>query len=100
MRGRRRHIASLLADALGGRAEARRAAAAAAFAEACGSGLSRQVALRGVAPGGRLLVVARTAAWGREVARLAPEICARVNARLGAEVASAIEVRVGPVSER
>jgi hypothetical protein len=96
-------MASLLAEALSPRAraslpEARLAAVAAAFAEACGHPLAREVAVRGMTRDGRLLVVARTADWAREVERLAHPICARVNTRLGASVASGLAVRVGPLS--
>ncbi len=95
MRGRRRHVASLLAEALSTRADARLAAASAAFAEACGQPLAREAALRAVTREGRLIVVARSAAWAREVEHLSGALCARVNARLGAEVAKGIDVRVG-----
>jgi len=97
-RGRRRTIASLLAESLSPRAEARRAALAAAFAEACGQALSREAAVRGVTQDGRLVVVARSAEWARQVEALAGPICSRVNARLRARVATGLAVRVGPLA--
>ncbi len=97
-RGHRRTIASLLAEALSPRAEAQRAALAAAFAEACGQTLSREAAVRGVTQDGRLIVVARSAEWARQVEALAGPICSRVNARLRARVAAGLAVRVGPLA--
>lgn len=95
MRGRGRSIATVLADALAGRSEARRAWIAAAFAEACGWPLAREVALRAITREGCLIAVASSAAWAEQVAALGPRIRARVNARLGQEVATALDVRVG-----
>jgi len=97
MRGRRRHISSVIAEALSSRPDARLAAAVAAFAEACGSPLSREASLRAIAPEGHLVVMVRSAAWAGEVSRLAPTLCARVNARLGSDVARGIEVRLASV---
>ena len=97
MRGRGRPIATVLTDALAGRREARLTAVAAAFAEACGWPLAREVSVRAVARDGRLLAVASSRGWADQIERLAPAICARVNARLGRSVASGIDVRVGPV---
>lgn len=100
MRGRRRHISSVIAEALSPRSDARLAAAAAAFAEACGFPLSREASLRAIAPEGRLVVLVRSAAWAGEVSRLAPTLCARINARLGSEVARGIDIRLATVPER
>jgi chorismate-pyruvate lyase len=86
----------VLAQALGPRRGAEGAALAAAFAEACGPRLAREVSLRGPLRDGRLLVLARTAAWAAQVEALAPELCERVNARLGRAVAAGLEVRVAP----
>lgn len=97
MRGRGRPIATVLTDALAGRREARLTAVATAFAEACGWPLAREVSVRAVARDGRLLAVASSRGWADEVERLAPALCARVNARLGRPVASGLDVRVGPV---
>ncbi len=97
MRGRGRPISAVLTDALGRRPDARLAAAAAAFAEACGWPLSREVALRALTRDGRLIAVASSRAWADQVERLAPTLRARVNARLGAEVAVVLDVRVGPL---
>lgn len=97
MRGRARPIATVLTDALAARREARLAAVAAAFNEACGWPLAREVSLRAVARDGRLVAVASSRGWADEVERLAPALCARVNARLGRTVASGLDVRVGPV---
>lgn len=96
MRGRRQTIASVLARALAARGEGEGAALAAAFAEACGPRLAREVSLRGPLRDGRLLVLARSSAWAAQVEALAPELCDRVNARLGRPVAIGLEVRVAP----
>jgi hypothetical protein len=88
----------VLGDALAGRTEARLAAAAAAFAEACGFPLARETAARGLTIDGRLIVVARTAGWAAQVEANAPALCARVNARLGALAVRSLDVRVGPLS--
>jgi chorismate-pyruvate lyase len=96
MRGRRQTIASVLAQALATREKAQGAALAAAFAEACGPRLAREVSCRGSLQDGRLLVLARTAAWAAQVEALGPELCERVNARLGRAVAAGLEVRVAP----
>ena len=96
MRGRRRTVAAALAEALARRSGASGAALAAAFAEACGPRLSREVSCRGRSRDGRLLVIARSAAWAHEVARLEREICDRVNLRLGRPAAAGLDVRVAP----
>lgn len=88
----------MLGDALAGRSEARLAATAAAFAEACGSPLSREAAARGLTADGRLIVVARTAAWAAQVEANGAALCAGVNARLGGLAVRSLEVRVGPLS--
>jgi hypothetical protein len=97
VRGRGRPIATVLADALGGRRDARLAAVAAAFSEACGWPLSREVAVRGLTRDGCLIAVASTRGWADQVEALGGRIRARVNARLGREVAQRLEVRVGPL---
>ncbi|HET8541344.1 MAG TPA: DciA family protein [Anaeromyxobacter sp.] len=84
----------MLAQALAPREGAEGAALAAAFAEACGPRLAREVSLRGPLKDGRLLVLARSAAWAAQVEALAPQLCERVNARLRRAVASGLEVRV------
>lgn len=94
MRGRRRTLASVLAESLASRREAQPAALAAAFAEACGPRLAREASFRGVTRDGRLLIVVRAAPWAAQVEALAPELCARVNARLGRAAAAGLEVRV------
>jgi hypothetical protein len=63
MRGRRKTAATALAEVLAGRPEARAAALAAAFAEACGPRVAREAYLRGTMVDGRLLVIVRTPAW-------------------------------------
>jgi hypothetical protein len=88
----------VLADALADRRDARLAAAAAAFAEACGQPLARECAARGLTRDGRLLVVASSAAWAAQVEVHAAALCARVNARLGALAVRGIDVRLGPPS--
>ncbi len=99
MRGRGRPIATVLGDALRGRSEARPAAIAAAFAEACGWPLSREVALRAETRDGRLIVVARSRGWADQVEALAPMILERVNTRLGRTTLSGLDVRVGPLEK-
>jgi hypothetical protein len=98
-RGRGRKISSALADALVPRGEARLAAIAAAFAEACGFPLSRECAARALTRDGRLLVVARTASWAAQVEYNASALRERINARLGRSAVSSVEARVGPVGE-
>jgi hypothetical protein len=95
MRGRRRTVASALAEALASRRGADRAALAAAFAEALGPRLAREASMRGLLRDGRILVLVRTEAWAGQIAALEADICARVNARLGRAVAAGLEVRVG-----
>ena len=96
VRGRRQTIAAVIAQALGRREEAQGTALAAAFAEACGPRLAREVSCRGALQDGRLLVLARTAAWAAQVEALAPQLCERVNARLWRPAAAGLEVRVAP----
>jgi predicted nucleic acid-binding Zn ribbon protein len=93
-RGRRRTLATTLADALVGVPGAEAVALRAAFAEACGPRLAREASLRGVTREGRLLVVARTPAWATQVTALAPLLCERVNARVGRPVAHGVDVHV------
>lgn len=94
MRGRRRTLAAVLAETLATRKGAEPAALAAAFAEACGPRLAREASCRGLTREGHLLVVVRTAAWAGQVEALGPELCARVNARLGRGAAAGIDVHV------
>jgi predicted NAD/FAD-dependent oxidoreductase len=93
-RGRRRTLASVVAEALARRSEARRPAAAAAFAEACGWPLSRELTVRGLGPDGHLWVVASSAEWARQAEELSAAIVARMNDRLGRPVITALDVRV------
>jgi len=93
-RGRRRTLAGVVAESLARRPEARRPAAAAAFAEACGWPLSREATVRGLGPDGHLWVVASSPEWARQVESLAAEIVARVNDRLGRITVKALDVRV------
>jgi Dna[CI] antecedent, DciA len=97
MRGRGRPIATVLADALAGRADARRARVAAAFAEACGWPLAREVSLRAITQDGCLIAVASSRGWADQVIALGPKIRARMNGRLGQDTATALDVRVGPL---
>jgi ABC-type amino acid transport substrate-binding protein len=100
MRGRRRTVAAVLADALASRPGAGSAALAAAFADACGPRLAREASFRGVARDGRLLVVVRSAAWATQVAALEREICDAVNARLRRPAAPGLDVRIAPEAQR
>lgn len=95
MRGRRRTVASALAEVLAARPGAGSAALAVAFAEACGPRLAREVSCRGLAPDGRLVVLVTDGAWAEQVRALEPELLARVAARLGRPAAAGIELRVG-----
>jgi hypothetical protein len=96
MRGRRRTLASALADALAKHPEAEGARLAAAFADACGPRLAREVSVRGLLRDGRLLVLVRTEDWAKQLVSLEGTLCERVNARLGRVVARGLEVRVAP----
>ncbi len=96
MRGRRRTLASVLAESLAARCASEPAAIGAAFAEACGPRLAREVSFRGVLRDGRLLVLVRTPAWAAQVETLAPALCSRVNSRLGVPAARGLDVRVAP----
>ena len=100
MRGRRRSIATLLAETLSTRSDARLVAAAAAFAEACGHPLCRETTVRGLTGDGRLLVLVRSDGWARQLEALAPAVCARVNARLGARPIAGLAVEVGQTTGR
>jgi predicted nucleic acid-binding Zn ribbon protein len=94
MRGRRRTLGSVLAQALAGRPAAADAALAAAVAEACGPRLSREVSCRGVTREGRLLLVASSDAWATELRRLERDLCLRVARRLGRPPAAGVQVHV------
>ena len=97
MRGRGQSIATALTDALLARSEAGLAALAAAFSEACGWPLAREVAVRALSREGRIVAVATSDAWAGQVSALAPAIAAKVNARLGRPLVTGIDVRVGPL---
>lgn len=90
-------MASVLAESLARRPGAYRAAAAAAFAEACGWPLSREATVRGLGPDGRLWVTAATPDWAHELESHSSSIIERINARLGRIVVTALEVRVRSV---
>lgn len=94
MRGRRRTLASALADALQPIPAARQAILAASFAAACGPRLARETSVRGMTQGGRLIVVVTTAAWAAQVRAAAPILCARINDRLGHGTLTGIDVHV------
>jgi Dna[CI] antecedent, DciA len=94
MRGRRRTLASILAESLAARGAGEPAAVAAAFAEACGPRLAREASCRGVTRDGRLLVVVRSPAWAAQVEALADALLGRVNARLGRTAAVGLDVHL------
>lgn len=96
MRGRRRTLASILAESLAARGAGQPAAIAAAFAEACGPRLAREASCRGVTRDGRLLVVVRSPQWAAQVETLADALLSRVNARLGRTAAVGLDVHVAP----
>src|SRR5512136_916858 len=93
-RGRRRTLAGVVAESLARRPEARRPAAAAAFAEACGWPLSRELTVRGLGPDGHLWVVASSPEWARQLEQVSGEIVERMNRRLGRPAVKALDVRV------
>jgi predicted NAD/FAD-dependent oxidoreductase len=93
-RGKRRTLASVVAESLARRSEARRPAAAAAFAEACGWPLSRELTVRGLGPDGHLWVVASSPEWARQAEALSATIVARMNDRLGRPAVAALDVRL------
>jgi hypothetical protein len=93
-RGKRRTLASVVAESLARRSEARRPAAAAAFAEACGWPLSRELTVRGLGPDGHLWVVASSPEWARQAEELSATIVARMNDRLGRPAVAALDVRL------
>jgi predicted nucleic acid-binding Zn ribbon protein len=95
MRGQRRTVASVLAQALAAKPAAAPAALAVAFAEACGPRLAREVSCRGLTREGKLLVLVTEGAWADQVRALEPELLARVAGRLGRPVAAGLEIRVG-----
>jgi hypothetical protein len=95
MRGRRKSVASALAEVLGRHRETGDAAIAAAFAEACGSQLIRVASFRGVMRDGRLLILVSEPEWAAQVTALSDQLCARINARLGRTAAPGLDVRVG-----
>jgi hypothetical protein len=98
MRGRRRHVSSVLAGALAVRGRpALPPPLAAAFAEAVGNRLSKELSVRGQLRDGRLLVVARSAGWAAQVAALEGEILAKLRERLGASCPVGISVHVGSI---
>jgi len=96
MRGKRKSVASALAEVLGRHRETGEAAIAAAFVEACGPQLARSVSFRGVMRDGRLLILVASPEWAVQVEALASELCARVNARLGRTAARGLDIRIGP----
>ena len=93
-RGRRRTLASVVAESLSHRAGASRPAAAAAFAEACGWPLSRELTVRGLGPDGHLWVVASSPEWARQLEEISGTIVTRMNERLGHPAGTALDVRV------
>jgi hypothetical protein len=95
-RGRRKSVATALAEVLGRHRETGEAAIAAAFVEACGRRLSHSASFRGVMRDGRLLVLVTDQGWAAQIEALAEEICTRINARLGRTAARGLDVRIGP----
>ena len=97
MRGRGRRISTVLADALKVRTGSRPALLAAAFAEACGHPLCREASLKTITREGVLIAVARSPEWAAQLEAIGVILCERVNARLGQQVATSLQVRVGPL---
>jgi predicted nucleic acid-binding Zn ribbon protein len=69
----------------------------AAFSEAVGPRLAREVSLRGKLRDGRLLVVVSSALWATQVTEIESEVLRKLRARLGAACASGLSIHVGPV---
>lgn len=99
MRGRRRHVSSVLADALAARGRAQAPSLTTAFSEAVGQRLSQELSVRGLLRDGRLLVVARTPDWAAQVVTLETEILGKLRARLGAACPSGLSVHVGAIDK-
>jgi hypothetical protein len=95
MRGRRRHVSSVLAEALASRGRAQSASTTACFAEAVGPRLAREVTARGTLRDGRLLVVASSAEWAAQVTALEAEIVSLLRARLAGSAPTGLSVHVG-----
>lgn len=98
MRGRRRHVSSVLADALSARGRSQPASVALVFAEAVGPRLARELTVRGQLRDGRLLVVATSEPWAEQLRALELEIVSRLRDRLGAAAPPGLSVHVGPVA--
>ena len=97
MRGRRRHVSSVLADALAARGRAQPASASAAFADAVGARLARETSVRGQLRDGRLLVVATSEQWATQLRSLEGEIVSSLRSRLGPSAPTGLSVHVGAV---
>ena len=99
MRGRRRHVSSVLADALSARGRARPPPLAAAFAEAVGNRLAKEYSVRGQLRDGRLLVIASSPGWAAQIVALEGEIIGKLRDRLGASCPAGISVHVGAIDK-
>jgi hypothetical protein len=97
MRGRQRHVSSVLADALAARGRSQPAAMAVAFAAAAGERIAREVSVRGRLRDGRLLVVARSQQWADQIGALEAEIVSRLREQLGPSSPSGLSVHVGAI---
>jgi hypothetical protein len=97
MRGRRRHVSSVLADALTARGRAQSSTLAAVFSEALGSRLAREVSFRGLLRDGRILVVVSSAEWATQLSALEGDLLAKLRERLGASCPGGLSVHVGTI---
>lgn len=97
MRGRRRHVSSVLADALAARGRAQPASIVASFSDVVGARLAREVTARGKLRDGRLLVVASTPEWAAQVTALEPEILSQLRDRHGASAPTGLSIHVGAI---
>jgi hypothetical protein len=97
MRGRRRHVSSVLADALAARGRAQGSTLAALFSEAVGARLAREVSFRGLLRDGRILVVVSRPDWAAQIVALEGEVLAKLRARLGASCPTGLSVHVGAI---
>jgi hypothetical protein len=94
MRGRRRTVASALAEVLAARPGSGDAALAVALKEAAGPRLAREFSVRGVTQEGRCLVVVASAEWATQLRAVEGELCRKAGERLGRSLAAGLEIFV------
>ena len=94
MRGRRRTVASALAEALAARRGSGDAALAAALKDSAGPRLAREFSFRGVSREGRPMVVVASEEWAAQLRALEGELCRKAGERLGRPAAAGLEICV------